>query len=79
MKKEKIEHFFSIWFALLLLNQVFIYGCFAPYCIIAGMPHTGIIAFLFTKFFYDDIQEIENQKNTAFLILIDLFEKSLSS
>lgn len=31
---------------ILFLNQAFIFGCFAPYCIVAGMPHTAFLAFL---------------------------------
>ena len=57
MKNEYINTFFTTWFVLLLLNQALIYGCFAPHCILAGMPHTGVIAFFLTLFFSD--------KNTA--------------
>ncbi|WP_415396255.1 hypothetical protein [Sulfurimonas sp. CS5] len=50
MKTEYLKIFFIIWFILLFLNQAFIYGCFAPYCILAGVPHTGIIAFFITLY-----------------------------
>ncbi len=43
--------FFAAWFIILLLNQAFIFGCFAPYCILAGMPHTAALAFLYVFFF----------------------------
>lgn len=43
--KENIQGFFVLWAVILVLNQVFIFGaCFAPHCIVAGLPHTGIIA-----------------------------------
>jgi len=36
---------------LLILNQVILFhGCFAIYCLLAGLPHTGIIAFLLVVF-----------------------------
>jgi hypothetical protein len=36
---------------VLIANQIFIFGaCFAPYCLIAGLPHTGIIAAVITYF-----------------------------
>ena len=35
---------------ILFLNQAFIFGCFAPYCIVAGMPHTAVLAFLYVWF-----------------------------
>ena len=51
MTTEYLKTFFITWFVLLFLNQAFIFGCFAPYCILAGMPHTGLIAFFITIFF----------------------------
>jgi len=39
------------WVVILIANQLFIFGaCFAPYCLIAGLPHTGIIAAVVTYF-----------------------------
>ncbi len=44
---ERIKAFFVTWFLILLLNQIFIFHtCFKPYCILAALPHTGIIAFI---------------------------------
>jgi hypothetical protein len=46
MLKNKAILFFQIWGVILVLNQVFIFGaCFAPYCIVAALPHTGVISF----------------------------------
>lgn len=41
--------FIYVWVIVLLINQIFIFGaCFYPTCILAALPHTGIIAFLIT-------------------------------
>lgn len=49
--KEKIKQFFSVWLVILLLNQLFIFrGCFALYCIVSALPHTGVLAFLWVKY-----------------------------
>jgi hypothetical protein len=43
--------FMITWGVILLLNQIFIFGaCFAPYCILAALPHTGFIAVVLTYF-----------------------------
>lgn len=39
--------FFISWVVILLINQIFIFGaCFEPYCLLAALPHTGIIAII---------------------------------
>lgn len=49
--KENLQQFFIIWGFVLVLNQIFIFGaCFAPYCLIAALPHTGVIAFFLTLY-----------------------------
>lgn len=57
MKAEYLKTFFITWFVLLLVNQAFVFGCFAPHCLLAGLPLTGLVAFFITPFFVD--------KNTA--------------
>ena len=48
---KKIQDFFATWAVILFLNQLFIFhGCFAPHCLLAALPHTGIIAFLLIRF-----------------------------
>lgn len=43
--------FIGSWLVIIILNQVLIFGaCFAPYCLIAALPHTGILAGLATYF-----------------------------
>ena len=48
--KEKINAFFILWGIVLVVNQVFIFhGCFSPSCLLAALPHTGIIAFFLVR------------------------------
>ena len=47
--KKQLKFFFSVWGGVLVVNQIFIFnGCFTPYCLIAALPHTGIITFFLT-------------------------------
>lgn len=42
--KDNITNFFYAWGIVLIANQLFIFGgCFAPYCILAAIPHTLIL------------------------------------
>lgn len=42
---EKIKIFLSVWGIVLFLNQILFFGgTFAPYAIMAAIPHTFIIA-----------------------------------
>jgi len=53
--KENLQSFFIIWGIVLFVNQVFLFGgCFNLICIIAALPHTGVIAFLILIFFIND-------------------------
>lgn len=48
---KNFQIFLIIWVILLILNQLFIFrGCFEIYCLLAGLPHTGVIAALVTFF-----------------------------
>ncbi len=48
--KENIESFFTLWAIILFLNQVFLFhACFSPACLLAALPHTGLIAFFFFR------------------------------
>ena len=51
MIKAYLSEFLTAWVIILVLNQAVIFGCFAPYCILAGMPHTAFLAFLYVYFF----------------------------
>lgn len=45
--------------AIIIVNELFIFGgCFAPYCLMAALPHTGVIAALVTYF----MNELEKEK-----------------
>lgn len=47
---QGIKSFFITWLILLILNQILLFhGCFAIYCLIAGLLHTGIIAFILVR------------------------------
>jgi len=45
-----MKEFLTAWAILLFLNQAFVFGCFKVYCLIAGLPLTGIVAFLYVLF-----------------------------
>ena len=63
MIKENIKSFFTVWGVLIVLNQLFIFGgCFAPYCIIAALPHTGIIAFFITLYITKEERKEKERK-----------------
>ncbi len=63
MITKHLKNFFIVWLILLVLNQAFIFsGCFAPYCILAALPHTGVIAFLFILYFIKK-EDNANPKN----------------
>ena len=58
---SNFQTFLVAWVVILIANQLFIFGaCFAPYCLIAGLPHTGVIAALITYFMSE-----ANEENTT--------------
>lgn len=74
MSSENIKEFFITWGVILFINQLFIFGgCFAPYCIVAALPHTGIIAWFV---FYHWIKDAEREKEAEEEFLNQLFEKT---
>lgn len=51
---SNFQKFIVVWVIVILVNQIAIFGaCFAPYCLIAALPHTGVIAALITFFTRD--------------------------
>ena len=53
--KENLGPFFVLWGIIILLNQFFLFhGCFNPACIVAALPHTGVIAFVLLPFLLKD-------------------------
>lgn len=64
---KNIQVFLVVWAVVIIANQIFIFGaCFAPYCLLAALPHTGIIASLLTfswaKIESDSLQETEHKE-----------------
>ncbi|MBU0626815.1 restriction endonuclease [Patescibacteria group bacterium] len=58
--KKHLKLFFSLWAGLLVVNQIFIFnGCFTPYCIVAALPHTGIIAFFLARLLIREEKDTE--------------------
>jgi len=61
---EKSKLFFIYWSVLLVLNQfILFHGCFKFYCILAALPHTAIIAYIYTSFIWKPKKE-ENKPHT---------------
>lgn len=62
--KNNAKYFFYTWGIVIFFNQLIIFGgCFAPYCIIAALPHTGIIsAFITYLKFKEDSEERKEGK-----------------
>ncbi|WP_108448913.1 topoisomerase DNA-binding C4 zinc finger domain-containing protein [Halomonas sp. BN3-1] len=52
--KSAIRNFQALlvtWVLIIIVNQIFIFGaCFAPYCIMAALPHTFVVAVLLNYF-----------------------------
>ena len=48
---KNFQQFLVIWIIAIIVNQLFIFGaCFAVYCLVAALPHTGIISLLLNYF-----------------------------
>ena len=53
--KANAKFFFITWGIVLLVNQIFIFGgCFAPYCIVAALPHTGVISAVIVYLYFQE-------------------------
>lgn len=52
---KNFQVFLVIWAIVLIANQLFLFrACFAPYCLIAALPHTFVISALLTYFSHED-------------------------
>lgn len=50
---KNTKRFLVVWILILFFNQVIIFGaCFAPYCLIAALPHTLLFALLINFFLF---------------------------
>ena len=55
---EKNSAFMMHWGIVLLVNQIVLFhGCFKIVCLLAALPHTGIIAYLYTAFVWEPEEE----------------------
>lgn len=64
--KDNAQLFFKTWGIVLLLNQVLLFrGCLSPYCLIAALPHTGMIAFFIVWLMTKDQHEQQATKPTG--------------
>ena len=53
--KANAKFFFFTWGIVLLINQIFIFGgCLAPYCIVAALPHTGVISAVIVYLYFQE-------------------------
>ena len=60
--KANAKFFFITWGIVLLVNQIFIFGgCLAPYCIVAALPHTGVIALVLLPFLFKNEKTSQNE------------------
>ena len=52
---KNFQSFLFLWVIVIVLNQLFIFGaCFAPYCLIAALPHTGLLSAAIIYFYYKE-------------------------
>lgn len=64
---KKFKEFLIIWFIILLFNQIIFFGgCLKPFCILAALPHTGIIAFLLLFFSKGDKKESKPEEDFSY-------------
>ena len=53
--KANAKFFFITWGIVLLVNQIFIFGgCLAPYCIVAALPHTGVVSAVIVYLYFQE-------------------------
>ena len=52
---KNFQVFLVVWVIVLIANQLLIFsGCMKGYCILAALPHTGIISMLITYFMMNE-------------------------
>lgn len=67
---RNIKGVLIVWGVVLLVNQVALFGsCFAPYCLIAAVPHTALIAIVISYFIFapedKPEQKTSSKRNTT--------------
>lgn len=64
---KNIKFFFSTWIVVILVNQIFIFGaCFESYCLLAALPHTGVISAFITHIYLKNGDGPKNKSNTIY-------------
>uniref|UniRef100_UPI0034DE98E6 hypothetical protein n=1 Tax=Candidatus Thiodubiliella endoseptemdiera TaxID=2738886 RepID=UPI0034DE98E6 len=59
---KNLDKLLITWVVVMIVNQVFIFGaCFAPYCLLAAIPHTFILSVLITYFMNKDDTKDEDR------------------
>lgn len=62
---RNIKGVMIVWVVVLLVNQVALFGsCFAPYCLIAAVPHTALIAIAISYFLFAPEDKAQGKTNT---------------
>jgi hypothetical protein len=62
---KNTQQFLVLWIAIIIANQIFLFGaCFAPYCLVAALPHTGFIAALLMYFINNEDSENKHNKDS---------------
>src|SRR5690606_19149140 len=71
---KNFQAFLVLWVVIIIANQLFIFGaCFAPYCLVAALPHTFVIALLVNFFILMDGSSGSKNKD------VEAIRKRLSS
>jgi len=61
---EKLALFLKVWGLVLVLNQVlFFHAAFAPYAIIAAIPHTFIASLVISYFILEKKKEKDHDED----------------
>jgi hypothetical protein len=62
---KNFQVFLIVWAVLIIVNQLFIFGaCFAPYCLVAALPHTLVISLLANHFIIFDKSSPQKKSST---------------
>ena len=60
--KENLGPFFVLWGIIIFLNQFLLFhGCFNLACIVAALPHTGVIALVLLPFLFKNEKTSQNE------------------
>jgi hypothetical protein len=61
---KNFQVFLVLWAVIIIANQLFIFGaCFAPYCLMAALPHTLVISLLANHFVLLDKSNLQEKSS----------------